>query len=157
MRTAIIVYSLTGNTRRVADAVAKRLAAEVSVVVAPQVRPGNFSIFRWGMAAWLGLPTPVSLNGPGAAGFDAVVLAAPVWAGRVAVPMRAWLHTGPVLPARIGLVMTGGAASQSARPFADFARFAKATPKAQLYLSEKAMTSGKIDAEVAAFCAALVG
>ncbi len=157
MRTAIIIYSLTGNTRRVADAIARRLAAEVSVVVAPQVRPGNFSIFRWGMAAWLGLPTPVSLNGPGAAGFDAVVLAAPVWAGRLAVPMRAWLQLRPALPARVGLILTGGAPSQSARPFADFARFAGAVPRAQLYLSEKAIASGKIDVEVEAFCAALVG
>jgi len=156
MRTAVIVYSLTGNTRRVAEAVAARMGAEVSAIVAPGVRPGFLSIFRWGMATLLRLPTPVSLTGPGATGSDVAILAAPVWAGRIAVPMRCWLAQNPVLPTRLGLILTGGAPAQSSLPFDDFAKAARAVPVAKLYISAKA-AAGTIDpALIEAFCADLL-
>lgn len=160
MRTAIITYSMTGHTRQVAEAVATRLGVRVTEILAPRVTQGNFTIFRWGMAAVLGWSTPVSLAGPGLEGCDAVILAAPIWAGQVAVPMRSWLARGPALPGTLGLILTGGAPTQSGRPFDQFTRLSRGTPKATLYVGEADLTPStgpRLTAQIAAFCQDMSG
>jgi hypothetical protein len=136
MVAAIVVYSNTGNTWRVAEAVAMRLGATLATVRAPEVRPTPLAMFRLGFATLFGGVTPVQLQGPDHSSADLLILAAPVWAGRVAVPMRSWLATRPPLAARVALVMTGGASKASATAFADFAKHAGVTPVTTLYVSE---------------------
>jgi hypothetical protein len=98
----------------------------------------------------------VSLDRPLPPDCDLAILAAPVWAGRVAQPMRSWLATGPALPARVALVMTGGAPGRNNMALADFARRAGITPVAQLYLREGALRDGQVAEAISTFCAGLV-
>ncbi|MEI6098968.1 MAG: hypothetical protein WCS20_11850 [Alphaproteobacteria bacterium] len=152
MITAVVVYSNTGNTRLVADAIADRLGVVVTVLVADQVQPTPWAILRLGFAVLFGGTTPVRIVGPDPAGADLVVLAAPVWAGRLAVPMRSWLATKPALPKRVALVMTGGAPAPSSRAMPDFADHAGCKPVATLYASEAQMASGGYATACDTFC-----
>jgi hypothetical protein len=155
MKIAVLVYSNTGNTRRVADAIAARIGIEVAVLVAPQVRPSAWSILRLGYATLFGGTTPVELRGPDPTRADLLVLAAPVWAGRLSVPMRSWLATRPRLPARVALVMTGGAPVPAANTFGDFAKHAGVTPVARLYVSEAEVKADAYSAACDRFCTQL--
>ncbi len=155
MISAIVVYSNTGNTRRVVEAVALQLGATLTTVQAPEVRPTPFAIFRLGFATLFGGVTPVQLQGPDYTKSDLLILAAPVWAGRVAVPMRSWLATRPPLGPRVALVMTGGAPAASATAFADFAKRAGITPEASLYVSEAAAKADTFGASCDRFCSQL--
>ena len=152
MVAAIVVYSNTGNTRRVAEAVGKSLAVPVASLLAPMVKPTPWAVLRLGFATLFGGTTPVQLQGANPAGAELVVLAAPVWAGRLSVPMRSWLATHPALPERVALVMTGGAPTVSPNAFADFASHAGRKPVATFYASEAEVKAGTFTAACEAFC-----
>jgi len=152
MTAAIIAYSLFGHTLRVAQELALQLGAPLSTIHAPDMKPGPLAMLRFGFAALTGQQTRVALLGPGAAGHDLTILAAPVWAGHVAVPMRSWLKQHPPLPGRIALVLTGGAAERPTGVFAEFARLSGALPCATLYVGQAMIAAGQDKAAVAALC-----
>ncbi len=157
MGTVILVYSLSGNTRRVAEAIATRLSATISVLQAPKVKPSVLAVVRLGFATLFGGTTPVLVQGPEPTRADLLILAGPVWAGRLNVPMRSWLAAHPVLPARVALVMTGGQPTVSTPAFADFAARAGVTPVATLYVSEAEATADTFGAACNRFCGQLTG
>ena len=152
MVTTILVYSLTGNTAIVAQALAERLGAGVANLVAPKVKATPLAVLRLGYATLFGGKTPVQLQGPDPTRADLLILAAPVWAGRLSVPMRTWLAGHPALPRRVALVMTGGNPAPSTTALADFAARAGVTPLATLYLSEARIKTGDFAADCASFC-----
>lgn len=157
MTTVVVCYSLTGNTRRLAEMVALRLGAEVTGLIAPAVQHGPLAMLWLGFLTLIGRDTPVRLDHRMPEDADLVILAAPVWAGRVAFPMRAWLAAGPHLPRHRALIMTGGSPTMSARAMAEFARAAGGTPEATLYIGERALRAGGPLPAVDDFCARLGG
>jgi hypothetical protein len=90
MVTTILVYSLSSNTRRVADTLAAELEAGLAALGAPQVRASPaalgapqvraspWAILRLSFATILGGYTPVQVNGPDPTLADLLILAAPV-------------------------------------------------------------------------------
>jgi hypothetical protein len=155
MKSAVVVYSLTGHTRKVADAVASRLGATVVTLVAPALRRGFLSTFRLGFRTFFLPRTAVHLDAPLPDDLDLVVLAAPVWAGRVAFPMAVWLKHGPKLPARRGLVMSGGAPTQSDAALAEFSQLVGGDIVARLYTDEATILSGQPLPAIEDFCRSL--
>ena len=87
MKTIVVSYSLTGNNRALAESVAKGLHAEHITLAEIKKRAmgaivADFLLFR----------TPKTK--PGAdilAGYDAVLLAGPIWMGQIATPLRAFM------------------------------------------------------------------
>lgn len=149
MNTAIVVYSLTGKTRRLADRMAAVLGAEVCEIRAPDIRPGRLAIVTLGFRTLVRSRVRVALNRPLPAGIDAVVLAAPVWVGRVAFPMRDWLASGPALPPRRAVAMTGGDPRGPGAALAAFARLTGAPAACTLYVPEGALDDPALDARIA--------
>ena len=151
MVTHVLCFSKTGNTRRVCARVADRLGVALQEIRCPDIRPGVWGYLSLGWAALTGkllrIEAPALSFGPD----DLLVLGAPVWAGRVAVPMTTWLDNRTALPSRIGIVMTSG---QSSRPNESFDRFAHAigkTPAATLHVAEKDAKAGAFDAGLDSF------
>ena len=52
MRALVVFYSLTGMTRRVAQALAAELGAQVEEIRCPNYRPGFFGFWQAGYASW---------------------------------------------------------------------------------------------------------
>ncbi len=152
MSVAVLVSSISGNTRSVAEAVASGLGATLTALEAPAVRPRFWSVISLGYAALFGGSTPVTLSGPDPTTADLIVLAAPVWAGRLSVPMRSWLATRPALPRRVALIMTGDAADGNPNALSDFAKHVGLTPEATLYVASDRVKAGSFAPDVAAFC-----
>lgn len=155
--TRVLCYSWSERTARVAAAVAGELAVEMDRIAAPRVRAGGLlGRLVWGRAAQTGADTPIDVPQVDWPRFGALVLAAPVWAGRVAVPMASFLRAGPALPARLGLVMTGADPRRPAAALADFARLTGHEPRATLYVARARADRGEFAEDVAEFCAALL-
>ena len=152
MSVSVLVSSVTGTTLAVARAVVLDLGASLTVLEAPKVRPRLWSVVSLGYATLFGGSTPVTLSGPDPTGAGLIVLAAPVWAGRLSVPMRSWLAGHPALPARIALVMTGDDPKGNPGALADFARHAGVRPLATLYLGSGQVRAASFGPQVAAFC-----
>ncbi|NJM82793.1 MAG: flavodoxin family protein [Tabrizicola sp.] len=157
MKVAVVVYSLTGNTRVVAQAVAARLGAPLVTLLAPALRPHAGATFTLGFRTFFLPRTSVQLDRPLPEELDLVVLAAPVWAGRVAFPMRVWLRSAPRLPQSCALVMTGGAPKESAAAMEDFAQCAGRPVAARLYADDSSIRSGQPLPQVESFCGGLTG
>ena len=91
MKVLVAYYSRTGNTRRVAEAIAKSLEAEVEEIRDRENRLGVIGFLRSGYEASrkrLAAIQPVKKNPEE---YDVVVIGSPVWAGSVSSPVRAYL------------------------------------------------------------------
>ena len=93
MRTAIVYYSLTGNTAYAAELAAKELGAEL-VPIAP-VKPypvkGLAMFLHGGRAAAFGETPKLTSYSFDAEGYDTVIFAFPVWASNIAPPIRTFV------------------------------------------------------------------
>ena len=97
MKTLVVYYSLTGNNEKAARIVADSLSAELEAVetvkkfAVKEGKPTFGTIFTGGMGSFLGRLPKIKPAGFDPAQFDLVVLCAPLWAGNLAPPMRAYV------------------------------------------------------------------
>jgi hypothetical protein len=145
MTTEILCYSMTGNTRSVCARVAEGLHSPCHEITAPMRGSGFFGLVRLGFATVAGLNTDVSAPEIDWVSADLAILGAPLWAGRVAVPMRCYLETAPPLPPRVALVMTSAAAGYPQKAFDAFARLTGREVIATLHVDEASLGTDPFD------------
>lgn len=108
MRSLIVFYSRTGNTRKVARGLAEEINADLAEIACRQYPRGPFGYLKAGRDSMKGrlpdIEVPPSANGS----YDLVVIGAPVWVGHPALPIRAFLSGHPRLPAKVALFLTRG-------------------------------------------------
>ena len=137
-RTILIVYySETGHTEAAVAALDRALDATVERIAAPGLAgPAGFWSFVWrALSALAGIGATIEPPRHDPSGFDLVVLASPVWAGRVATPMRGYLRR---LGRRIGPVayLVTRSGDGDGRAFADLAALTGQAGIARLALSD---------------------
>ena len=93
MKTAIVYYSMSGNTRYVAERMAAALHADLIHLVPRKAYPDSgFKKFFWGgKSALMGdkpALEPYAFDGDG---YDLVLFGSPVWAGTFAPPLRTFI------------------------------------------------------------------
>lgn len=108
MLTLIVYYSRTGTTRRLADALAAELKADVSEIRCGRYRPGGLRYLRAGYDSVRGNLPPIEMPQKTPSEYDLVLIGAPVWTSYPALPIRAYLDNSPELPTRIALFLTHG-------------------------------------------------
>ena len=90
MKTALVYYSLTGNTDFAAKRIAEKLHADLVRLLPEKAYPdsGFRKFFYGGKSAVMG-ETPALTGRPfQIADYDCVILGTPVWAGTFAPPLR---------------------------------------------------------------------
>ena len=94
MKTAIVYYSLTGNTEYAVQWIAKKTGADVIRLEPQKAYPdkGFRKFFRGGKSAVMGEEPPLLPYAFDAAAYDRVALATPLWAGTIAPPLRTFIH-----------------------------------------------------------------
>ena len=99
-RALLVFHSASGNTKKVAEAIAQALAADIEQIREVNPRPvdikgkglGNFlNMGRVVLAAIAGRATPIEKAQHDPAGYGLVVVGTPVYAGSVPGPVRAYL------------------------------------------------------------------
>lgn len=157
MPIRILCHSHTGNTRAACRVLAGKLNAEMDEITAPAPNPGILSTALLIARSLLSRGPAVRVPARDWAAADLVILGAPVWAGRLALPMRQWLETGPALPAKVALVVTSGGPDLPEAVTEEFRRATGRAPLALLHLSDADRAEGTDAAKLAAFaetCAA---
>jgi hypothetical protein len=106
MKVLAISYSYTGRCRRLRQALAARLGwAEGEIT---DHAPGR-ATWRCILDSLLRRKPRIRYTGPALDGFDAVVLVAPVWAQRLASPMRTFVsNSWPQVPTVALVTVMGG-------------------------------------------------
>ena len=90
MKTLVAFYSRDGNTKRVAEIIAKALNADIDEIKDKKSRKGIIGFLRAGYDATRGKTTEINFSKK-PADYDVVILGGPVWNGRVTPAVRTYL------------------------------------------------------------------
>jgi flavodoxin len=147
MRKTLIVYhSRSGHTRRVAQALAKRLNADLDEIRIVQPLEGWLGYAMCAIESLAALAPALRPGRFNPAGYDLVAIGTPVWFWNVSSPVRSWLERHP-LKRRVAFFCTMGGSGAS-RAFATMADLAGRAPVATLALTEaqvSALTEEALD------------
>lgn len=115
--TAVVVYSRTGHSRRVATRLATELGARLIELNAPTYGSGPLGYMRAGYDS-LRQTSGLSTNDiPPMTEYTRVVLCGPVWTSYPATPLRAFLKNSKDLPNSVSLFLTNGDHSPARKAF----------------------------------------
>lgn len=92
MTDYVVFYSLTGNSRETAERLARTIDAKLVEIAEVQPKTPGLRGFISGVLDSLFQRRPEIKSTPGLATGDRVILCGPIWAGRVAGPIRTWLN-----------------------------------------------------------------
>ena len=111
MKTLVLYYSYTGNTKKIAQVLASKESADIAEIKA-ETRPGMFKAYTSGslaarrMKVWSTQPLGVDLNA-----YDRLFLLAPVWAAYPVPYINAVLAKLPAGKAVCVKLISGGGKS----------------------------------------------
>ncbi len=151
-KTLIVYHSRTGYTRRVAQALARRLDADLEDIHIVQPLAGPLGYAMCAIEAIAGLAPALLPARRDAAGYDLVVVGTPVWFWSLSSPVRSWLESHPLQGRRFAFFCTMGG-SGAACVFATMKQLAGGEPVATLALTDAevgAMAEAKLDSFVSA-------
>ena len=155
MKTVVVFYSRTGNTRKAAQALARELGAEVEKITEPGSRAGFLGFLGAGRDAALKRLTPIEPLAFDPAAFDLVVVGTPIWAWTMASPVRTFLAQNAEKLKSVAFFCTEGGSGHE-RAFRQMEELAGKKPLATLALLEKELR-GDFGAKLKEFAKALAG
>lgn len=147
-RILIAYHSRSGHTRRVAQALAARLGADLEEIRIVQPLDGVLGYVMCAIESLAALTPALRPAQRNPAAYDLVVVGTPVWFWDVASPVRSWLERYP-LERPLAFFCTMGA-SGGERAFATMGRLVGRAPLATLALRERDL-EGSIEPQVDGF------
>lgn len=158
IKTAVIYFSLEGNTKYAAELIGKTLGADLIPLIPAKAYPtGNFAKYFWAgkSATFRERPKlkPFSFDPDK---YDLVILGTPIWAGTFASPLRTFIRRNKLTGKKIALFAScaGGPAEKC------FAQLEKKLPGCTLLSTLRLVDPLKgdkqeLDESIAGFCAKL--
>ncbi|MBQ3416644.1 MAG: flavodoxin family protein [Ruminococcus sp.] len=94
MKTAIVYYSMSGNTKMIAERIAKELSADMIELIPEKAYPDKgMRKFLWGgFAAVMSEKPKLYPYSFDAQNYDTILIGSPVWASNVAPPIRTFVE-----------------------------------------------------------------
>ena len=154
MRSLVVFYSLSGNSRVVAEAIAQALEADVEEIRCDRYRPGIIGALKAGYDSWAGKLPEIGTPLRDPSNYDRVVVGGPIWAWHAATPIRAYLRQWSGRLGDVGFYVTHGG-SPPGEAFAEMEAFADATPRAVIAIRDRDVKARKFSPAMSAFVSAL--
>ncbi|MBG9390047.1 flavodoxin family protein [Caenimonas aquaedulcis] len=153
--TLIVFYSLTGNSRRLGQLLAAQTGWPVGEVLEERPRTAGASGYlRCAVDSLFHRSPEVRYQGPEPSDFANVVLVAPIWAGRIAGPMRSFARAYGSRLQRIALLTTMGGRGGS-NAVAEIGRVAGRDPVLAEVVTAQEVQDGSCAQAVEAFAKAV--
>lgn len=149
-KTLIVYHSRSGTTRRVAQALARRLGADLDEIRIVQPLAGAAGYAMCALEALTALTPALRPARRDPAAYDLVVVGTPVWFWSLSSPVRSWLTAHRITHGRVAFFCTMGS-SGARRVFATMAALARRAPVGTLALTDREVERGfaeKLDAFV---------
>lgn len=90
MKTVVVYFSLTGNTKFVAEKIAQQLDADLCEITDKNHKKGKMLYIKGGAAAMREKLTDITVETP-IDDYELVIVGSPVWAGKIAPAIRTFL------------------------------------------------------------------
>jgi len=154
MKTLVLYYSRTGNTRTVAEAIARQLGADIEEIHDTSRRLGLRGYLRSGFDAALGRCTGLEPTRRDPADYDVVVVGTPVWNASVSAPVRTFLAANGRRMKTFAFFATQGGRG-APRAFRQMSDLVGRRPVTTLVLTERTVRHHEIFSSVGSFVRAL--
>ena len=92
MKTLLVYYSRTGNTRMIANTISENIECDVEEIVEKDKRKGIIGYIKSGYQASRGKVDHIEDSKYELSDYDVLIIGTPVWAGKMAVPVRTYLN-----------------------------------------------------------------
>ena len=152
MKTLIVFYSRTGCTRRVAEALAAQLGADLEELRETADRRGVKGYLLAGRDAMQGRPAELLPTTRRAADYDLVIVGTPVWAFTMCPAVRTWLQREAAQVRRAAFLCTQGG-SGAERAIREMEKLLGRPPMARLTLRDKDIRADACVAALSQFAA----
>ncbi|MFH1788535.1 MAG: hypothetical protein ABH834_04065 [Candidatus Altiarchaeota archaeon] len=154
MKTLVAFYSRTGNTRRLAQALAAKLAADTDEITIPDNRSGILGFLKAGRESMLKKTPRINASSKNPSDYDVVVVGTPVWGSNLASPVRTYLRQNKGRIRKTAFFCTMNS-SGSEKVFTDMEEESGLHPKAALAVAEKQLSDGSFESEAEEFASKL--
>ena len=148
----IAYYSMTGRTRPIAKEICRAMAADIEEIREPRRRESLAGIWRALIDAVTRRSTPILIPVNDPANYDIVVVGGPIWAGRMASPVRAYAKRHLKQAPQVAFFCTAGGRKADAA-FADLQRLCESAPRATWLVDVNHLEPEAHRAELAHFVA----
>ena len=140
-RTLVVFYSLSGTTRRIAEALSEALKCDLEEITEPKLRTGFLGYVRSLLEARRKRPSTIAPKKHDVSSYDLVVIGTPVWAWSLSSPVRAYLMaTASQLPEVAFFCTLGAKGSENA--FAQMTALVGKKPRAVCAITQRDALSG---------------
>ena len=156
MKTLVVYYSRSGNTRKVADEIATVLKADEEELQDGKSRKGPVAFILAGREAMHKTTVTLQPLSHDPATYDMVVVGSPVWAGTVCSPVRTFLAKNRGKLKQVAWFCTSGGEDPAGaqKTFAAMTEESGLTPKATLGLGRVSVKKDHSQ-QVSSFAASL--
>lgn len=107
MRTLVVYYTRTGNSKLAAEIIAAELGADVEEVVDLKKRQGRLAYMWCGRDAMSGKETEIAQTKRDPADYDLIVIAQPVWAWSPTPAIRTYVNKNDLSGKKVALFFGG--------------------------------------------------
>jgi flavodoxin len=128
MKSLVVYYSRTGNTKTVGEAIAKEWGADCEEIIDLKKRTGLRPI-RWliaGKDAWRRKLTKIRTQKK-PENYDIIIVGTPIWAGKMTPAVRTYLTTNKLDGKKVGFFCTAARGTEKA-----FEEMEKLVPRASV-------------------------
>ena len=92
MKTLVVYYSRTGNTKMIAETISESLDCDIEEIVDKEKRGGILGYLKSGYEASRNKLSIIEDPKHDLSKYDLLIVGTPVWAGKMSVPIRTYLH-----------------------------------------------------------------
>jgi len=107
MKTLVVYYTRTGNTKFAAETIAAELGADIEEVVDLKNRQGRLAYMSCGRDAMGGKETEISPTTKKPADYDLIVIAQPIWAWSPTPAIRTYMNKNDLSGRKVALLFSG--------------------------------------------------
>ncbi|OUM00925.1 flavodoxin family protein [Variovorax sp. JS1663] len=155
-KVLVVVYSYTSTARRAAQLLSQQQGWELAEIEEARPRSGVLGILRCILDSIFRRCPEIRYDGPLPRKFDAVVLVSPIWAGRLAGPMRTFVtHRRDHLPEVAVVSVMGGRGAPNA--VAEIGRIIGRAPFLSAAFTAREVDDGSFAGRLRAFGSAVAG
>lgn len=150
MKSLVAFYSWTGNTKKVAESIAKTLKSDIEEIQDVKQRKGTMGYIRSGFESFFKTLPAIKETKHKPEDYDLVIIGTPVWAMTIASPVRSYLIKNKTKFKKIAVLVTAGD-NKFDKPAKAVEDIVKKKPEAVLGLIEDEVKGNKFDGKIKKF------
>jgi flavodoxin len=150
MKTLVVYYSRTGITKGIADEIAQTMNCDVEEIVDKENRSGIIGYIKSGYETTRNKLPKIEPPKHDLSNYELVIIGTPVWAGKMAVPVKTYIEQNRDKISNLACFCTCGGSGIDGT-LKGIAESAKVTPLASFGLKSSEIKSGSYSSVIEKF------